>query len=128
MQQQPSTSSAHTNESLNNSNSNITTNYVSNGNSNSTNTTLPHNNFTSNNNAAPSASISSTTSSAPSSIKPKFVSANVQGMKNDPKCEEIVLAMSNQNIYAATLQETWRSGKEQISLRNYSFILNGSEV
>ena len=128
MQQQTSTSSTHNNESLSNSDGNINNINNSNRNSNSSNTTLPHNILINDNNSAPNASLCPITNSAPSSFRPKFVSANVQGMKNDHKCEEIVHAMSTQNIFAATLQETWRSGREQLSLRNYSFILNGPET
>ena len=52
-------------------------------------------------------------------------SANAQGLKQHPKLEEAVEAMKKRNIFAVTLQETWRTGTETLSLRNFSFLLQG---
>ena len=63
------------------------------------------------------------TANAPSNLR--FASENVCGLKRDIKLEEICLSMLKHKTFATALQETWREGYEELSLRNNKFILKG---
>ena len=54
-----------------------------------------------------------------------FVSTNVNGLKRDYKFEEICLSLQKNKTFAATLQETWHEGQEELNLRGHTFLLNG---
>ena len=43
-----------------------------------------------------------------------IVSQNVRGLKSDERLEELFTSINTRNIFAACLQETWRSGNETI--------------
>ena len=58
----------------------------------------------------------------------KFLTANVCGFKSDQKMELSIAALRRSNIFAATIQETWRAGTERLSLHEYTLILHGPQT
>ena len=64
-------------------------------------------------------------SSNPSNHILHFVSANVRGLKNDSKLEEICVSMQKHSTFAALIQETWKMDVEELTLRDFTFLLNG---
>ena len=58
----------------------------------------------------------------------KFVSQNAQGMKSDEHLEELVSSMNQNNVFAACLQETWRTGKESLIHGDCQLLFAGLNV
>ena len=67
----------------------------------------------------------STSTPLSSPTRLNFLSANVQSFKSDSKLEESILSMKSGKIYAAAIQETWRSGSENLNLRGFTFLCHG---
>ena len=60
-----------------------------------------------------------------------IISQNVRGLKSDEKLDVLFSVMENRNVFAACLQETWRSGSEILQHDRYRLItagLNPQEV
>ena len=57
----------------------------------------------------------------------QVISQNIRGLKSNDRIEELTLSLKNRDIFAACLQETWRTGKEAIDCNSYKIILSGKE-
>ena len=54
-----------------------------------------------------------------------IISQNVRGLKSAEKVDELFNIMSARDVFAACLQETWRSGKEMLQHDKYRLIMAG---
>ena len=60
-----------------------------------------------------------------------IISQNVRGLKSEEKMDVLFSVMENRSVFAACLQETWRSGAEILQHDRYRLIaagLNPQEV
>ena len=55
----------------------------------------------------------------------EIVSQNVQGLKSEEKIEELCLSLRKRKIFAACIQETWRSESKLLENREFTIITNG---
>ena len=60
-------------------------------------------------------------------IKTSFASQNSRGLKDEAKLIEISTKMEKHCIFAAALQESWRTGIEEFSVRSCKFLFSGPD-
>ena len=56
-----------------------------------------------------------------------FVSQNVRGLKSGERLDELFRSVQKAKIFAACIQETWRSGNEILKYESSQIVLSGLE-
>ena len=54
-------------------------------------------------------------------------SQNVRGLKSEQRPEELFCVLRQKNIFAACIQETWRSGIETLEFEEFRLVLASLE-